>query len=115
MDEKPKSKRGFASMSPEKRREIAGKGGQSVAKENRSFSRDRKLAATAGRTGGLSVPGEKRSFSQDKDLAQSAGMTLARMRATGVRKHPRRVQRDALRPLRPPAAYPTSCQSLMPH
>jgi general stress protein YciG len=73
MDEKPKGKRGFASMSPEKRSEIARKGGKSVPKEKRIFSRDRKLASTAGRTGGLSVPGEKRSFSQDKDLAQSAG------------------------------------------
>lgn len=73
MEDKPKSKRGFASMSPELRREIASKGGKSVPKEKRSFSRDRKLASSAGRTGGMSVPGEKRSFSQDKDLAQSAG------------------------------------------
>ena len=49
---KPKSRRGFASMSPEKRREIARKGGASVAPENRSYSRDRELAASAGRKGG---------------------------------------------------------------
>lgn len=47
-----KSKRGFASMSLEKRRAIAQKGGQAVAKENRSFSRNKDLAASAGRKGG---------------------------------------------------------------
>jgi general stress protein YciG len=70
-------------LSPERRREIASLGGKSVAKENRTFSRNRELASTAGRTGGLSVPGEKRSFSQDKELAQSAGRNggLARRKA----------------------------------
>lgn len=52
-----KSKRGFASMTPEKRREIAQKGGQAVAKENRSFSRNRELAASAGRKGGSTIRG----------------------------------------------------------
>lgn len=46
-------KRGFASMTPERRREIASKGGSSVKPENRSFSKDRNLAARAGRKGGL--------------------------------------------------------------
>lgn len=44
--------RGFASLSPERRREIAAKGGASVAAENRSFSKDRTLAAEAGSLGG---------------------------------------------------------------
>ena len=48
------SKRGFASMSPEKQREIASKGGQSVPAEKRSFSQDRELASEAGRKGGQS-------------------------------------------------------------
>ncbi len=47
-----KSKRGFASMDPEKQREIASKGGQSVPAEKRSFSQDRELASEAGRKGG---------------------------------------------------------------
>ena len=47
-----KAKRGFAAMSPEKRLEISRKGGASVRPENRSFSRNRDLAATAGRKGG---------------------------------------------------------------
>lgn len=52
MTDKPKSKRGFASMSPERRREIAAMGGAAVAPENRSFSKDRTLASEGGRKGG---------------------------------------------------------------
>lgn len=47
-----KSRRGFAAMSPDRRREIAAKGGASVPAEKRSFSRSTDLAATAGRKGG---------------------------------------------------------------
>ena len=47
-----KSLRGFASMSVEKRRAIAAKGGKSVASEKRTFSRDRTLASQAGKKGG---------------------------------------------------------------
>ena len=46
------SKRGFASMDPERQREIARKGGASVPGGKRSFSQDRSLAASAGRKGG---------------------------------------------------------------
>ena len=46
------SKRGFASMSLEKKREISSKGGKSVPSEKRSFSQDRELASKAGRKGG---------------------------------------------------------------
>ncbi len=45
-------RRGFASMSPEKQREIASKGGKSVPSEKRSFSQNRDLASQAGRRGG---------------------------------------------------------------
>ena len=47
-----KSERGFASMDENRQREIASKGGQSVAPEDRSFSRNHALAAEAGRKGG---------------------------------------------------------------
>lgn len=57
MTDKPKSRRGFAAMSPEMRREIARKGGASVPHHKRTFSRDRDLAATAGRAGGESSRG----------------------------------------------------------
>ncbi len=46
------ARRGFASMSPEKQREIASKGGKSVPSEKRSFSQNRDLASAAGRKGG---------------------------------------------------------------
>lgn len=67
------SRRGFASMDPEKQRAIARKGGQSVPAEKRSFFSDRKLAAEAGRKGGQSVADEDRSFSRDRGLASAAG------------------------------------------
>lgn len=57
---KRKAKRGFAAMTPEKRREIARKGGQSVKPENRAFAQNRDLAAEAGRKGGAQSPGKRR-------------------------------------------------------
>ena len=54
------SKRGFASMDPERQREIARKGGASVPNEKRSFSQDRGLAAQAGRKGGEASHGSRR-------------------------------------------------------
>jgi len=61
--EKPlrKSTRGFASMDPEKQRQIARKGGTSVPKEKRSFSRDHELASEAGRKGGHASHGARDS------------------------------------------------------
>ena len=67
------SHRGFASMNPERQRQIASMGGKAVPDEKRSFSQNRELAAVAGRKGGQSVPDEKRSFSQHPDLAAEAG------------------------------------------
>lgn len=69
----PSSNRGFAGMDPEKRREIARRGGESVPNEKRSFSRNPALAAEAGRRGGQSVPSSKRSFAQHPELAAEAG------------------------------------------
>jgi uncharacterized protein len=67
------STRGFASMSPEKRREIARKGGASVPNSKRSFAQNPALAAAAGRKGGQSVDPAKRSFSLNHELAAQAG------------------------------------------
>jgi general stress protein YciG len=52
METVPKLRRGFAAMSPERVREIAKKGGASVPNEKRAFSKDKDLAAEAGRKGG---------------------------------------------------------------
>ena len=46
------ARRGFASMTPERRSELARKGGASVPDEKRTFARDDKLAREAGRKGG---------------------------------------------------------------
>ena len=74
MEQTPrKSTRGFASMDKEKQRAIARKGGTSVPKEKRSFSRDKSLAAEAGRKGGQSVRPAMRSFSRNHELASEAG------------------------------------------
>jgi len=59
-----KSRRGFAAMSPERRREIARKGGASVPSEKRSFSKDRDLAVSAGRVGGENSRGGGRARTQ---------------------------------------------------
>ena len=40
-------------MTPERRKEVASKGGSSVKGQNRAFSKDRALAQAAGRKGGL--------------------------------------------------------------
>ena len=57
--EKIKSKRGFASMSPEKRAVIASMGGKAVKPENRAFARDLGLASSAGRKGGKKAKATK--------------------------------------------------------
>ncbi|GEO12677.1 general stress protein [Microvirga aerophila] len=54
------SNRGFASMDKERQLEIARKGGQSVAPEDRSFSKNRDLASAAGRKGGQHSRGGNR-------------------------------------------------------
>ena len=54
METSPQARRGFAAMSPERRREISKLGGVSVPNEKRAFSRDRELAVKAGRKGGHS-------------------------------------------------------------
>lgn len=53
--------RGFAAMSLEQRREIASKGGSSVAPEQRTFSRNSELARAAGQKGGLSKSDKAKS------------------------------------------------------
>ncbi|MGE3992925.1 KGG domain-containing protein [Pseudorhodoplanes sp.] len=73
MESKPKSKRGFAAMDPEKQRAIASKGGHSVPKEKRSFSQDKTLAMRAGKKGGKAVPKALRAFSTNPELAFIAG------------------------------------------
>lgn len=76
-----KSNRGFASMDPARQREIASKGGHGVPPEKRSFSKNRQLAAAAGKKGGEAVPAGERSFSQNRELAAAAGRKGGESRA----------------------------------
>ena len=55
----------LAAMDPERRREIARKGGARVPSEKRSFAKDRDLAANAGRKGGSSSRGGGRLGARD--------------------------------------------------
>lgn len=71
--DKPKQKRGFALLSPERHRMLASMGGKAVPKDTRTFSKDRNLAAAAGKKGGSAVPKEKRSFVRDPAVARKAG------------------------------------------
>ncbi|MDP2358615.1 MAG: general stress protein [Beijerinckiaceae bacterium] len=68
-----RSRQGFASMDPERRREMARKGGSSVPSEKRAFSTDRSLAALAGKKGGAAIAKDQRAFSKDRTLASEAG------------------------------------------
>ena len=60
MEERPKSKRGFASMTKEQRDRIASLGGRSVPSQKRSFAQNRNLASEAGRKGGQRSQGRRR-------------------------------------------------------
>jgi general stress protein YciG len=61
MEDRPKSKRGFASMSKEQRERIASLGGRSVPSAKRSFAQNRNLASEAGRKGGQRSQGRRRA------------------------------------------------------
>lgn len=56
----PKALKGFAAMTPERRREIARKGGHSVPPDKRSFHTHAGLAAAAGTKGGMASRGGPR-------------------------------------------------------
>lgn len=64
--------KGFALLSPERRRELASKGGKSVPAESRGFS-NKDVASKAGKKGGKSVNPQNRAFSRNPELARKAG------------------------------------------
>jgi general stress protein YciG len=65
--------RGFAALPPERRKEIAARGGANVPAAKRAYATNRALASAAGRAGGHNVPPGARSFSLDRQLAAEAG------------------------------------------
>lgn len=62
------STRGFASMDPAQQKRIARLGGQSVAPEDRAFSKNRNLAKIAGKKGGEASRGGGRAKSIDQAI-----------------------------------------------
>lgn len=93
-DKRGSSNRGFASMDEEKQREIASKGGQGVADEERSFSKDRQLASEAGKKGGetrgattgSSASGGSKEGESDKPRGGSGNFAEDRERASEAGK-----------------------------
>ena len=63
--ERPRGRRGFAAMDPERRREIARKGGASVPSEKRSFAKDRDLASFANTLASPAYPGRNCNDNDD--------------------------------------------------
>jgi general stress protein YciG len=61
---KLKSKRGFASMTPEKRKEIAGKGGKAAHEKGKAFKFTSDTAREAGRIGGKSVSEDREHMAE---------------------------------------------------
>mgnify|MGYP003704577541 CR=1 FL=1 len=78
------SKRGFASMDPEKQRAIARKGGQSVPDEKRSFSQNPELAARAGAQGGDGGAGRKGVFIRSAEGESVRSVAAGRVVFDGV-------------------------------
>ena len=70
-DAPKKSNRGFASMSLERRKEVASKGGKSVLWQNRAFSKNRTLAQEAGRKGGLNSKRRTRAYKEANQQEQA--------------------------------------------
>ena len=62
-----KSRRGFASMTPERRREVSSKGGRSSAPESRYFARNQAAAVEAGRRGGNRKAIKERQRAQEAE------------------------------------------------
>jgi uncharacterized protein len=73
LTELAKPRRGFASMSPQRHREICAMGGRAVPPEKRGYFLNRELASRAGKLGGAAVPPEKRTFARDRQLAAECG------------------------------------------
>lgn len=63
-----KSKRGFASMSPERQREIASQGGRAAHQQGVAHEWDRQQAMEAGKKGGQASGRKRASVSSESDM-----------------------------------------------
>lgn len=72
MNDKPKARRGFASMSPEKQREIASKGGRAAHAKGTAHEWSSVEARDAGRKGGMVSRGGRGKLPTDAQTETSA-------------------------------------------
>ncbi|MGQ0767537.1 MAG: KGG domain-containing protein [Gemmatimonadota bacterium] len=79
-----KSKRGFASMNPERQREIASKGGRAAHAKGTAHQWSRDEARTAGRKGGVAVSRDRAHMSAiGREGGEARGRASARARGAG--------------------------------
>lgn len=69
MNEKPKARRGFASMSPDKQREIASKGGRAAHAKGTAHEWSSNEARDAGRKGGMVSRGGRGKLPAEQESA----------------------------------------------
>ncbi len=69
MNEKPKARRGFASMSQEKQREIASKGGRAAHAKGTAHEWSSNEARDAGRKGGMVSRGGRGKLPAEQESA----------------------------------------------
>jgi uncharacterized protein len=69
VNEKPKARRGFASMSPEKQREIASKGGRAAHAKGTAHEWSSNEARDAGRKGGMVSRGGRGKLPAEQESA----------------------------------------------
>lgn len=72
MNDKPKARRGFASMSPEKQREIASKGGRAAHAKGTAHEWSSSEARDAGRKGGMVSRGGRGKLPEGAAAQESA-------------------------------------------
>jgi general stress protein YciG len=72
VNDKPKARRGFASMSPEKQREIASKGGRAAHAKGTAHEWSSGEARDAGRKGGMVSRGGRGKLPADADQAANS-------------------------------------------
>jgi uncharacterized protein len=76
-----KSKRGFASMNPEKQREISRRGGQTAQRLGKAYRFTADQARAAGKKGGVAV---SRDQAHMAEIGRKGGESFRRRRAEAV-------------------------------
>lgn len=66
-DPKPKGRGGFGSMSPERLKEVAAKGGRSVLAQNRHLYKNKERAGEIGRMGGFAKAAAAKAKKDETD------------------------------------------------